>query len=286
MIKTILVPISGNSSNASVFETALAVAKPLRSHLDFYRARFSAAEAAARSPHAGFCMGRATSEMLKNFERHEQDLSAETVRHFNSFCRVHGILECAAPQNEEQPCVSAHLTQEAEHSASRLLSRGRHSDLIVLGRSGREDLPQENLIEWLLLGSGHPVVVAPEVAPEVATGRPFRTIVVGWQETAAAARSVSAAIPLLRLAEKVYLLIMVESRDASAETIAQVTHQLSLHGVSAQTSSLIRAGRRVSEDLLDSVAELDADLLVVGAFDHKPLWEALFGGVTHSLLQH
>lgn len=282
MIKTILVPISGNRSDASVFETALAVAMPLRSHIEFYRTRFSAAEAAVRSPHAGFCMGRATSEMLKSFEQHEQDLSAETVRHFNSFCRIHGILESAAPPDEEQPCVSAHLTQEPEHSESRLLSRGRHSDLIVLGRAGREDLPQGNLIESLLLSSGHPVVVAPEAA----SGRPFRTIVVGWQETAAAARSVSAAIPLLRLAEKVYLLTMDDSREASAEMIAQVTHQLSWHGVCAKASSLIRARRRASEELLGSVEELNADLLVVGAFDHKPLWEALFGGVTHSLLQH
>jgi hypothetical protein len=36
MIKTILVPSSGSSTDASVFATALAIARPMASHLDFY----------------------------------------------------------------------------------------------------------------------------------------------------------------------------------------------------------------------------------------------------------
>jgi hypothetical protein len=69
MIKTILVPITGGQSEDSVFQTALAAARPLHGHLEFCRARFCASTAAVQSPHAGFCMGQATTEMLKESRR-------------------------------------------------------------------------------------------------------------------------------------------------------------------------------------------------------------------------
>jgi hypothetical protein len=49
MIKTVFVPMSGSTSDDSVFATALEVAKPLDAHLDFYHVRLSATEAAVRS---------------------------------------------------------------------------------------------------------------------------------------------------------------------------------------------------------------------------------------------
>jgi nucleotide-binding universal stress UspA family protein len=281
MIKTILVPITCGQSEDSVFETALAVARPLHGHLEFYRARFCASTAAVQSPHAGFCMGQATTEMLKSLAERERDLATDANRHFHTFCHRHGILESNTPPDGGRLCVSAHLTHEAEWSEPGLLLRSRRSDLIVLGRRSPDGSPQGNLIELLLLGSGHPVLVAPE-AP---SARDFETIVVGWQETAPASRSLSAAIPLLQLARKVYLVTMVESLDASGGATDLVKDQLCWHGICADTRSVVCPRRRVSEELLHIVAELNADLLVVGAFDHRPILEALFGGLTHALLQ-
>jgi nucleotide-binding universal stress UspA family protein len=282
MIKTILIPITGGQGEDGVFETALAVARPLRSHLQFYRVRFSAVTAAIQSPHAGFCMGRATSEMLKSIAERDRDLSIAADRHFCGFCQRHDIPESAAPPSREQLCFSAQLTHEPERGEPGLLLRSRCSDLTVLSRAAPEGVSQANLIELLLLGSGHPVLVTPE-APH---GRGFETIVVGWQDTAATTRSLSAAIPLLQLARKVHLVTLVESPDASAAAIAQVKDQLRWHGVCADILSVVCARRHVSDKLLHIVAELKGDLLVAGAFDHRPILESLFGGLTHSLLQH
>jgi len=38
--------------------------------------------------------------------------------------------------------------------------------------------------------------------------------------------------------------------------------------------------------LLSRAADLDADLIVAGAYHHSQLREALFGGVTRDLLDH
>ena len=59
MMKTILVPASGSSTDEPVFATAFAAAQALAAHLDFYHVRLSAGQAAARAPHADFCVGAA-----------------------------------------------------------------------------------------------------------------------------------------------------------------------------------------------------------------------------------
>ncbi len=51
------------------------------------------------------------------------------------------------------------------------------------------------LIETLLLGSGRPILIAPDSRPAQLSG----TIVVGWQETPAAARALTAALPLMKM---------------------------------------------------------------------------------------
>jgi hypothetical protein len=113
MIKTILVPITGGHNEESVFESALAAARPLRGHIEFYRVRFCAQAAAVQDPHAGFCVGGATSEMLKGLAEQEQDLSSEAKRHFHRFCCRHDIVETSSPAGEgalRGPAAVEHLT--------------------------------------------------------------------------------------------------------------------------------------------------------------------------------
>ncbi|HXR88891.1 MAG TPA: hypothetical protein VN750_01270 [Steroidobacteraceae bacterium] len=61
MIKTIFVPASGSSTDASVFATALALARPLEAHLRLHHVHLSACAAAVHAPHVEFCQGVAES---------------------------------------------------------------------------------------------------------------------------------------------------------------------------------------------------------------------------------
>src|SRR5262249_24870152 len=54
MIKTILVPTSGASTDRVVFDTALAAAQLFSAHIDFCHVRLQAGEALRYVPHAGF----------------------------------------------------------------------------------------------------------------------------------------------------------------------------------------------------------------------------------------
>ena len=280
MIKTILVPTSGSSTDRSVFGTALALARPLAAHIEFLHVHLTPGVAALHTPHVGFLRGAAVGSALAALSREEDELSAHALAHFEEFCKEHRVLIRDAPKPAE--LVSARYSEEIDQPLARLLLQARHSDLVVLGRRRHRDHLQLGLIEELLSRCGRPVVVASDNPPQSAAG----TIVVGWKETAEATRAVGAAMPLLRAASRVVLLAVREQGGASREQLEHLGRQLAWHGINAEVDIAGDASRPAAEQLALRASQLYADLLVVGAYGHGPLRERVFGGVTRALLVH
>jgi nucleotide-binding universal stress UspA family protein len=282
MIKKILVPTSGRQNDDKVFATALALARPLAAHLEFYHVRLSSCEAAVRSHHVEFCRGAAMSDALEHLRQREAALAMQAAQHFGEFCEANEIPIITTPVPVGNGGVSAHFQQEMDVAEPRMVSHARHSDLIVLGRpSGDEVLPL-NLIEMLLLRAGRPVVIAPDGVPR----RSEHTVVVGWQETAEAGRSLGSAIPLLKQAERVILVSVAESQQEELPALDEVKDQLAWHGVKAETCVRPGKPRSACDQLLRAVDEFGAEMLVMGGFGRGPVREALFGGVTRSIIGH
>jgi nucleotide-binding universal stress UspA family protein len=279
MIKTIFVPASGTKTDDSVFATALAVARPLAAHLDFYHLRLSVCEAAVRSPHVQFCIGPALGEALDNLKQRDEALSAGALEHFKRFCEAAEVAIQRAPTT--LAAVTAQWIEETDHIEKRLMIHARHSDLVVLGRQHTYDLMPNGLIEWLLMGCGRPILIVPESNK---TSR-MSTIVVGWKETPEAARALTVAMPLLKQAGRVVLLSVEEHNAANASTLQDLAKQLQWQGISAETRCVGGESREASQRLSQAAAQLEADLLVVGGYGHGPLREAVFGGVTRALIQ-
>ncbi len=278
MIKTVLVPASGSDTDAGVFATALAVAQPLAAHLQFFHLHLSVGEAAIYTPHVDFCRGPAITDALESLRRQGNTLAANALVNFKKFCSANGVRLQDGPGAEQ--AVSASWLEETCDAASRLMFHARHSDAVVLGRTRNRDCMPAGLIETLLAGCGRPVIIAPDVAPPSVMG----TIVVGWKETAEAARAVTAALPLLERARQVILLSIVEDGAASREALGDLALQLRWHGISAEVRVKIEDPGRAASQLQEAAAQAGADLLVVGGFGHGPLREYLFGGVTQTLI--
>jgi nucleotide-binding universal stress UspA family protein len=280
MIKTIFIPTSGSSTDHSVFATALAVARPMAAHLDFYHLRQTIWEAAARVRHLEFREGPAINEAVEQLQHDDESLAANARRHSEEFCSANQIMLRDTPTGDGG--VSATISQETDHAAARLMLHARHSDLVVLGRRRNVDLMPDNLVEMLLVDSGRPIMIAPDSPPRSVTG----TIVIAWKETPEAARSLGAAMPLLKLAQRVVLVGIAEERGAAPDALDHLARQLAWHGIVAEPRSIVEASKQTSALLLETSSEIGADLLVVGGFSHKPLREAVFGGVTSALIEH
>lgn len=279
MIKTILVPTSGSDTDKSVFETAFALGRPLGAHLSFFHVNLSPMAAAAHA-HLEFCQGPELAAALDGLKEHEHARSVRARKHFVAFCGENRIAVHEGPSGIEQ--ISASWLEHADQAEERLLSCARHHDLVVLGRRHNNDYLPPALIESLLVRSGRPLVIAPPSPSRSVSG----TIVVGWKETAEAARTLAFALPVLKQAERVILLGVSERGSASTEALSDCARQLAWHGIIADVELVGDGSRTAAVELAEAAARRHAELLVIGGFGHGQLREFVFGGVTRALIEH
>jgi nucleotide-binding universal stress UspA family protein len=159
----------------------------------------------------------------------------------------------------------------------------RLHDLVVTGSEPGGLLSVRALAEHLVLDSGRPAVVVPR-----AWCGPFRCdrVVVAWDNTRAAARALGDALPLLRSARAVTL-VMAGGEKAIDTSLGELdlVAALARRGVSgAAVQRIDQAGGSIGETLAAWARAQDADLLVAGAFGHSRLRQLVLGGVTRSLL--
>jgi nucleotide-binding universal stress UspA family protein len=115
-----------------------------------------------------------------------------------------------------------------------------------------------------------------------------RRVLIAWNATREAARAVSDAMPLLTSAELVTVppIDPREGPHGHGELPgADIGLHLARHGVKAQIERTVSAGMPVGEVLLSRVADLGADLIVMGAYGHSRAREVLLGGATRSVLR-
>ena len=166
--------------------------------------------------------------------------------------------------------------------------RARLSDLVIMTQPygpGRS-IDAEIVLESALFTGRAPVLVLPEtgigaaVAPE--------TVVVAWNQSAEAMAAVRAALPLLKRAKTVSLAVIDPASPGPerSDPGGMLCQMLVRHGVHADVAVLARTMPRVSDVLNRHLVDTGADLLVMGAYGHSRLREALFGGATREMLEN
>lgn len=165
--------------------------------------------------------------------------------------------------------------------------RSRFSDLVVQTRPyGDKSLPtQEAVVESALFEGRAPVLVVPPTGLRPDFGA---RVVIAWNQSNEALSAVRKALPFLVRAEQVNVVIVdppAHSPERS-DPGGLLTQMLARHGVRAEVSVLAKTLPRVSDVLLRHMADIDASLLVMGAYGHSRLREAILGGATRNVLQN
>lgn len=170
--------------------------------------------------------------------------------------------------------------------ARHVATRARFSDLAILPQPYGEGrgAELEPATESVLFDGRTPALVVPPSAAPVATPR---RIVVAWNESAEALAAVRAAMPLLAAAEDVNLAIIDPPTHGPTRSDpgGMLSQYLSRHGVKVEIDVLSKTLPKVSDILLRHATDIDADLMVMGAYGHSRFREAIFGGATRSMLE-
>jgi nucleotide-binding universal stress UspA family protein len=282
-MRTILVLTGGSKTDQQVSASALAVAKPLGGHLNFLHVRISQAEAASNTPHLAFLRGAGLTGALEALDKEALGRSAASLRHFKEFCAREAVPLATSPVGVSQRVVSGSWSEEQpEAAASPILLHARHNDLVVLGRATRSNRLPSGVLERLLLESGRPVLIAPEHVHEES----ITTALVCWKETPEAARALAIATPILKATPRVVLLGTDDSHSGPPEAVDDLAKQLQWNGIDAETRWLPGDDRPVEVRLQQAIAECDAGLVVMGAYGHGRMREAIFGGCTRHFLEN
>jgi nucleotide-binding universal stress UspA family protein len=169
-----------------------------------------------------------------------------------------------------------------------LAVHARYADVVVVGPPAPHtllSLEAPHFAAAVVLAAGRPVLVVP------AEGRPATlatNVAIAWNASREATRAVTDALPLMDGAARVSVLVVRPRTGGQAHGPlpgADVAHYLAHHGTNVEVIRIDGDHREVGAVLLDQVARLGADLLVMGAYGHSRLREIVLGGATETVLE-
>lgn len=274
-IGNILVAFSGNDRDVVALRAALRLARRYSCHVDALHASMDPRDAVA---FAGEGMTAAMIEQIMAAAENEGAQALNRARqNFTKELKTAAVMESRVPPATVEP--SAYLVVAPGREDELMAERGRLADLIVVARGSSSDEAVSTLtLDACLRDTGRLVLVMPEVAAEFG-----RHIAIGWNGSIEAGRAVGAALPFLAAADRVTVLSVEEGRSYGPQGTAVVEY-LAWHGITARAQVLNTSPFGSGRALLSGLADIQADLLVMGAYTRGQMRRLIFGGVTGEVL--
>ena len=174
---------------------------------------------------------------------------------------------------------------EADHAVA--IVRAAHcSDITLLTQAdpaAQHHRAAQAIVEQVILHSARPTLILPYTGVDRLGDR----VMVAWDDSLEANRAVADALPFLKRAKHVQIVSWDEPDVRGDRTLRtrqeSMRRWLALHGVAAD-ASIEPPTSRIAESMLSLTADLEADLIVMGAYGHARWTERLFGGATRGLL--
>ena len=274
-MKTILLPLEESGSLRSMLDTAWLAATRFGSYIEALYIR-RALPGVVVADIGGYAA--AAPDLVESFEAEDRERGQHVRKIFEDFLREKNIepgADAAAPGRPHAAWV-----EDAPPGDAAVGMYARLFDLTVVGRPVQgAAAPATNTLETVLFDSGRPILIAPPTSPK-SLGR---TVVVSWNGSTETARAVAFAMPLLSQADRV-IVLAVEGVMVPGPTAAEAARHLKRNGINAEAREVESKGRSGGESILAQATELDADLLVKGAYTHSRLRQMIFGGATSHIL--
>ncbi|CAM5637712.1 universal stress protein [Rhodanobacter lindaniclasticus] len=206
---------------------------------------------------------------------------------------VLGLLLASQVESADEHAAFATLARQSDvRNADWLVARagiaatlrwlGARHDLAVIER---DMVPASGLLDILgeaILACRVPCLILP---PQWHRDLRFERIVIGCNGSLEAIRAIHAALPFLKAARQVTLVDGdTRDEDAARPRFDPFVHLLR-HGVTPRPKYVRASSAMAGEILLKEVGNIDADLLVMGAYGRSRLRERVFGGATRRVLE-
>lgn len=196
-----------------------------------------------------------------------------TLDAFDSRARAIGV------QSLERRCLD-------DDVGASLCLQARYADLVVISQLRPGELApyvQPDFPQYVALNSPRPVLVLPA---DHAGDEIGKRVTVAWNGSAEAVHAIASALPLLRRAEQVNLLVILaaDAADHGEQPGGDMALYLARQGVKVEVVVLL-GDDNDGQQLMSFAADKGSDLIVMGAFGHSRLREFVMGGFTRTALR-
>lgn len=266
--KTILAVITDQAQLIETLNQATALSNAVDAHLDVVCIGVDRTQ-------TGYYYAGMNAAVLQETLNHARDEAAEMAKaahqHLESSGLRWGVTEAVCQLADVARFVAAHA---------------RFSDLVIVPRPYGDDrgIELEPAVEGALFEGQSPVIVLPNGGPELKLPE---KVAIGWNESAEALRAVRSALPFLKSAQTVHIVVIDPPKHSPTRSDpgGQLSQYLARHGVKVEIDVLSKTMPRVSDVMRRHVTDIDAGLVVMGAYGHSRFREAILGGATRNMLE-
>jgi len=260
-MKSVLLHIQDDEGLEARLQSALAIVRAASGHLSCLQVTPTNVFGGVDVVGAGYVM----ADILKQLEEQEAALRSRIEARLNK--------EDIAWSYDQQTA----LPSEA------LVDAGALADLIVVDRFAHSQSPYRlgSILGHLLQSSHTPLLICPNDGNNF---DPLGAAVVAWNGSFEAANALRAALPLLKQASSVHIVMVEDDKHYDFPPLG-ASEYLSRHEVRSELVRESKGTLPVEGRIVAAARELGACYLVMGAYGHSRAREFLFGGVTRGLLK-
>ena len=162
----------------------------------------------------------------------------------------------------------------------------RFADLVVLPKpqSKTSQYEQQAIVEAALFEGRAPVLLLPPAKLGADYGK---RVVIAWNRSDEAMTAIRAALPILKAATEVSVAIVAPPSHGPerSDPGGLLSQFLARHGVHCEVSVLAKTLPHASDVLCRHIEDINADMVVMGAYGHSRFREAILGGTTREMFE-
>lgn len=266
--KTILVHVDESSRASERIKIAAAIAMTQRAHL------------------IGTAMTGASRYLVQTRMLTELDPNLRTHLDFLRQRARQGLEDFeAAAQKLGMPSFEKRLVDD--EAGGGICLQARYADLVVIGQNDPDEVSPvvlPDFPQYVVLNSGRPVLLVPYTGRFDNIGN---RVLVAWDGSMEATHAITAALPLLRHAPLVEIVVF------NADSLPQfrgstpgkdIAGFLARHDIKTEVLQR-KADAGIGQALLAQAADLGSDLIIMGGYGHTRFREIVLGEVTRTVLE-
>ena len=184
--------------------------------------------------------------------------------------------------------IACEWIEDDELDIVSFINQSRYSDVAIAPQLLAEHVPNDKslICDYLSTQIGKPLIVLPNKMKKFPL---LNNVVIAWDESPQAARAVHDAIPLLKLADNVNVVMVPEEEYYENKLIISgqgLKSYLSHHGINVNMVTIQRKKSKIAKEILSSAKHQGAGLIVMGVYGHSRIRESVFGGTSKYLLKN